>query len=89
MSEYKTLLKHCKILIGNSSSGIHEASTYKVPVINIGTRQNGRHKPRNIITVKHKRNEIIQAIKKGLSKNFNNKIKDIKNPYGDGTSSKK
>lgn len=89
LSEYKTLLKHCKILIGNSSSGIHEASTYKVPVINIGTRQNGRDKPRNIITVKHKRNEIIQAIKKGLSKNFNNKIKDIKNPYGDGTSSKK
>ena len=89
LSEYKTLLKNCNILIGNSSSGIHEASTYKVPVINIGTRQNGRTKPKNVINTNHKKKEIIQGIKKGLSKSFNNKIKNIKNPYGDGTSAKK
>ena len=44
LSEYKTLLKYSRILLGNSSSGIHEASTFKIPVINIGTRQNGRMK---------------------------------------------
>ncbi len=89
LSEYKTLLKFCKILIGNSSSGVHEASTYKIPVVNIGTRQNGRAKPRNVINVKHNKYEIAKAIKKGLSKKFNNKIKNIKNPYGDGKASKK
>ena len=46
-------------------------------------------KKKNVINAKHKRNEIIRAIKKALSKNFNNRIKNIKNPYGDGTSSKK
>lgn len=89
LSEYKTLLKHCEILIGNSSSGIHEASTYKIPVINIGTRQNGRAKPKNVINVKYNRKEITKAIQKGLSKNFHDKIKNIKNPYGDGNSAKK
>lgn len=89
LREYKTLLSNCKILIGNSSSGIHEAATYKVPVINIGSRQNGRIKPKNVISVNHKENEIIQAINKGLSKKFNNRIRNLKNPYGDGTASKK
>ena len=50
LSEYKTLLTRTKILIGNSSSGIHEASTFKIPVINIGTRQNGRMKPKISLT---------------------------------------
>ena len=89
LSEYKTLLKHCEILIGNSSSGVHEASTYKIPVINIGTRQNGRAKPKNVINVKHNQKEITKAIRKGLSKSFHDKIKNIKNPYGDGSSAKK
>ena len=89
LSEYKTLLTFCKILIGNSSSGIHEASTFKLPVINIGSRQNGRMKPKNIINVGHNRNQIYKAIKKGLSINFKKKIRNIINPYGDGNSSKK
>ena len=89
LSEYKTLLKSCKILIGNSSSGVHEASTYKIPVVNIGTRQNGRAKPKNVINTGHSHREIVKAIKKGLSKRFANKIKNVKNPYGDGTASKR
>ena len=52
------------ILLGNSSSGIHEASTFKVPVINIGSRQDGREKPKNIIDVNYDKNEILRAIKK-------------------------
>jgi len=89
LSEYKTLLKYSSILVGNSSSGIHEASTFKIPVINIGTRQNGRMKPKNIINVSHDENKIFRALKKGLSKSFKNYIKNIKNPYGDGKASKK
>ena len=77
------------ILLGNSSSGIHEASTFKVPVINIGSRQDGREKPKNIIDVNYDKNEILRAIKKTTSKAFNNKIRNIKNPYGDGKSSRR
>ncbi len=89
LSEYKTLLKNCSVLIGNSSSGIHEASTFKTPVVNIGTRQNGRMKPINIINVKHDRKEIFKAITKALNSNFLKKLKKLKNPYGDGKSSNK
>tara|TARA_Y100000816_G_scaffold291617_2_gene283552 strand:- start:30 stop:1172 length:1143 start_codon:yes stop_codon:yes gene_type:complete len=87
LSEYKTLLSGKMVLLGNSSSGIHEASSFKVPVINIGSRQEGREKPRNIINVNHNTNEILKAIKKVTNKVFLNKIKNIKNPYGDGKSS--
>lgn len=89
LKEYKTLLQSCSALIGNSSSGIHEAASFKVPVVNIGTRQQGRFKPKNVISVGYSRNKIYFAIKKALSNKFNKKIKKIKNPYGDGNSAKK
>lgn len=89
LSEYKTLLKNCKFILGNSSSGIHEAATFKKPAINIGSRQQGRYKGKNVIDVKFDSYKIKRAIKKALSKSFNKKIKNIKNPYGSGGSSKK
>ena len=89
LTEYKTLLANCEILIGNSSSGVHEAATFKIPVVNIGTRQNGRTKPKNVLNVDHNPVEIIKAIKLGLSNRFKKKIKNIKNPYGDGNSATK
>ena len=42
-------------MIGNSSSGIREAEIYKIPVINIGTRQNGRERNINVIDVDYKK----------------------------------
>tara|TARA_A100001388_G_C28766792_1_gene501226 strand:+ start:1225 stop:2370 length:1146 start_codon:yes stop_codon:yes gene_type:complete len=86
---YKTLLKNSKALVGNSSSGIHEAATYKIPVVNIGTRQEGRTKSINVVDVKYDRKHIYKAMKKVLSKSFNRKLKNLKNPYGDGNSSNK
>ena len=53
LSEYRTLLSGKMILLGNSSSGIHEAASFKVPVINIGSRQSGRYKPINVINVNY------------------------------------
>ena len=90
VNEYKTLLSKCTILVGNSSSGIHEAATYKKPVINIGSRQNGRLKPKNVIDS----NFDIKTIHKNIlfclkNKKFKKKIANIKNPYGDGNSSEK
>ena len=86
---HKTLLKNSSALIGNSSSGIHEAATYKIPVINIGTRQEGRTKPVNVINVDYSRKEIYNSIKRVLKPTFKKKLRFLKNPYGNGKSSKK
>lgn len=89
LREYKTLLKNSSALVGNSSSGIHEAATFKIPVLNIGTRQEGRTKSINVIDSKYNRYHIYKSIKKILKPSFKNKLRNLKNPYGDGSSSKK
>jgi UDP-N-acetylglucosamine 2-epimerase (non-hydrolysing)/GDP/UDP-N,N'-diacetylbacillosamine 2-epimerase (hydrolysing) len=87
---YLSLLNQAKAVIGNSSSGIIEAASFKLPVINVGVRQDGRiHQP-NIINVKGNEIEIRNAINKALwDLDFRNQLKDIVNVFGDGTSSKK
>ena len=89
LADYKTLLKNCELILGNSSSGIHEAATFKKPAVNIGSRQQGRFKGKNVIDVGNNCNDIQKGIKKALSNTFYKKIKNIKNPYGSGGSSKK
>jgi len=89
LADYKTLLKNCKLILGNSSSGIHEAATFKRPVVNIGSRQQGRFKGKNVIDVGNNPKEIQKGIHKAIRNGFNKKIKNIKNPYGSGGSSKK
>lgn len=86
---YLSVLKNCDILIGNSSSGIIEAPSFKKPTINIGNRQKGRVKAINVIDCNPKKENIILAIRKGLSKKFSKKIQHLKNPYDGGNSSKK
>jgi UDP-N-acetylglucosamine 2-epimerase (non-hydrolysing)/GDP/UDP-N,N'-diacetylbacillosamine 2-epimerase (hydrolysing) len=87
---YLSLLKYGTVLVGNSSSGIIEAPSFKLPVVNVGIRQENRERSCNVIDVSHERNEIAKAIRGVL---FNNKfiarIKKSKNPYGDGNSSKR
>ena len=63
-THYLTLLKNANFIIGNSSSGIHEAPVYGIPTINIGTRQNNRAKLQSIYNVSEKKNEIIEIIEK-------------------------
>ena len=87
ISDYINLLKRSSGLIGNSSSGIHETSTFNIPTINIGSRQHGRLRPENVFDVEHDEKEIIDAIKKSIE--FKNKKIKVSNPYGDGTSAKK
>lgn len=90
LREYKTILSKASLLIGNSSSGIHEAATFKIPVINIGTRQNGRLKPKNVVNVGYDIKQIQKKIKYVLeNKNFQKNLKNLQNPYGKGDSSKK
>ena len=86
--EYLSFLKNCKFIIGNSSSGIIEAASFKKPVIDIGRRQNKRLKTFNVINLKKVSDRKIKNIKKKISsKKFQFKLKKVKNPYGDGKSS--
>ena len=90
LSEYKSILINACALVGNSSSGIHEATSFNVPVINIGTRQNGRLKPLNVINANYDKKDILKKIKYCLNdKKYRSVLKKVKNPYGDGKSASK
>ncbi len=78
---YANLLKNATLLLGNTSSGIVEAASFKKPVINLGTRQKGKYIPQNVINCDFNSKKITKSIAKATSKNFNNKIKNLKNPY--------
>ena len=78
---YYSCLKHCSLMIGNSSSGIIEAPSFALPVVNIGDRQKNRVKAKNIIDVACTIADIRRGIRKALSKEFRNNIKDVQNPY--------
>ena len=84
------LYRNVSALIGNSSSGIHETPTLKIPAINIGNRQQGRERATNVIDVPHDKNAIVDAVNKALvDKNFLEKVKLVENPYGNGKSAEK
>ena len=82
------LLRNARILVGNSSCGILEAASFKLPVINIGNRQKGRLQSKNIINTGYSSKEIIKAIKViQKSKKYKKDLSKCKNLYGDGKSS--
>lgn len=81
---YYALLKNTELLLGNSSSGIVEAPSFKIPVINLGIRQQGKIMSKNIINSSFKIKEIKISISKARSINFKKSLRNIKNPYGDG-----
>jgi UDP-hydrolysing UDP-N-acetyl-D-glucosamine 2-epimerase len=64
--EYAKLLYHCKCLVGNSSSGVREGAFLGTPVVNIGTRQQGRERGKNLVDVDYDRKKIGAAILKQL-----------------------
>ena len=78
---YFSILKFCKAVIGNSSSGIIEAPSFKIPTINIGERQSGRIKASSIIDSKNNKKDFTRALNKSNSPLFLRKIKKIENPY--------
>jgi len=82
--DYLSLMKVASVMVGNSSSGIIESSSFCLPTINIGEREKGREKAGNVIEADHKKAEIKKAILRALDKKFLAKVKKIKNPYGRG-----
>ncbi|MFH1633112.1 MAG: UDP-N-acetylglucosamine 2-epimerase [Chloroflexota bacterium] len=81
---YFSLLHIAAAMIGNSSSGIVEAPSFKLPVVNVGSRQEGRIRAANVIDVGYARKEIIKGIEKAISEEFRNTLQDIVSPFGDG-----
>lgn len=81
---YLTLLSYADLCVGNSSSGLVEAPSFELPVLNIGNRQKGRLIPRNVICVNGEKKSIGEGIKKGLSKRFKRNLAGMKNPYDKG-----
>lgn len=78
---YLSAMKHMDAVVGNSSSGIIEAPSFKVPTLNIGDRQKGRVQTRSIVNCPPTKNAIIQALKQALYLDFRQSIQDMTNPY--------
>jgi UDP-hydrolysing UDP-N-acetyl-D-glucosamine 2-epimerase len=86
---YLSLLKNVDLLMGNSSSGIIESTSLRIPTLNIGIRQKGREHAANVLDVAADRKEILKAMQHALSPKFRSSIQNLENPYGDGHASKK
>ena len=86
---YLSMLKYVDCVIGNSSSGIVEAPTFRTGTINIGNRQKGRVQASSVINCKLETKSILNALNTLHSPRFKKKLIRIKNPYGVGGASKK
>lgn len=87
---YLSMLKHCRFMIGNSSSGLLEAPTFRKPAVNIGRRQNMRFRGNNVIDCAWDEEAVREAAAKAMSPEFTAYLREnCNNPYGDGHSSKR
>jgi len=86
---YLSALQYVNAMVGNSSSGLLEAPSFKIGTINIGDRQKGRKKANSIIDCEPNKKSIKKAFKKLYFLEFQNSLVNVKNPYGDGCSSQK
>lgn len=84
---YLSTVKYAKLVIGNSSSGVIEVPALGTPTINIGDRQKGRMMAESVIQCDPVQDQINLAIQKGMTPEFQKTAKNIKSPFGDGTTS--
>jgi len=81
---YFNLLGQVAAMVGNSSSGIIEAASFKLPVVDVGNRQRGRVRAANVIQASDDRRAITDAIARATSPEFRRGLSGLANPYGDG-----
>lgn len=81
---YYSLLKYADLMLGNSSSGLVEAQSFNLPVINVGNRQQGRLTNPNVIQCKIEIEDVLESLEKALSKNFKVEFLNKPNIYGNG-----
>lgn len=78
---YLSCLRHCTVMVGNSSSGLTEAPSFKLPVVNIGDRQRGRLRAANVIDVPCSCAGILRGLSKACSRRFRESLRHLRNPY--------
>jgi UDP-N-acetylglucosamine 2-epimerase (non-hydrolysing) len=83
-SDYLPVLAAADVMVGNSSSGIFEAATFGVPVVNVGDRQRGRVSSGNVLDAGDDQTAIESAIRTALAPAFREQARTAVNPYGDG-----
>jgi UDP-hydrolysing UDP-N-acetyl-D-glucosamine 2-epimerase len=86
---YWSLLREVRMLIGNSSSGIMEAASFALPVVNIGFRQKGRERARNVLDAQPEASAIRAKITEAASTPFRESLAGMTNPYGNGHAAEK
>jgi len=82
---YWSLLGQVDAMVGNSSSGIMEAASFALPVVNVGIRQQGRERATNILDAPASTDMIVAALQQALSPAFRASLRGMSNPYGNGT----
>ena len=78
------LLKNAGGMVGNASSGIMETPSLALPTVNIGLRQEGRERARNILDVPAQQHLIVEGIRQALDPEFRQSLAGMSSPYGDG-----
>jgi UDP-hydrolysing UDP-N-acetyl-D-glucosamine 2-epimerase len=86
---YWSLLRHVDLMVGNSSSGIIEAASFALPVVDVGIRQRGRERGRNVLTAEAAVASILEQIAIARSEEFRRSLQGMENPYGDGRASER
>lgn len=86
---YGSFMAIIPAMVGNSSSGLIEAPSFELPVVNIGRRQEGRLRTNNVIDVGFGRDEIVAGIRKALDPKFREGLRGLVNPYGVGHASER
>lgn len=81
---FLSLMAHCSFMLGNSSSGVIESSSFKVPVIDLGIRQEGRERAANVVSAPHDREAIKAAVELVRGSAFRENLQNVVNPYGMG-----
>ncbi len=81
MERYLCALQHIDAVVGNSSSGLLEAPSFKIPTINVGDRQKGRIQASSVVNCEPNENSILKALDIIYSSSFQNNLKNTKNPY--------
>jgi UDP-hydrolysing UDP-N-acetyl-D-glucosamine 2-epimerase len=81
---YWSLLRRIEVMVGNSSSGIMETASFALPTVNVGLRQKGRERARNVLDAEPNTETILAKIAEARSAAFRASLEGMTNPYGDG-----
>ena len=84
---YLSLLRQVDMLVGNSSSGIMESASFGLPTVNVGLRQQGRERARNVLDADAHPRAILEAVSTSRTPGFRQSLQGMVNPYGEGTAS--